>query len=150
MLVRDAMTTKVCTISMDSTLRDVQKLFEKAGFHHLIVTEQRRVVGVISDRDLLCHISPFVGKLAERTQDVASLERRVHQVMSREPRTIGPDEPVAVAGRLMLEHRFGCLPVVDENRRPIGIITIRDVARVAIDILADESEPENEPENKAA
>ncbi|USN99856.1 MAG: CBS domain-containing protein [Phycisphaeraceae bacterium] len=137
MLIRDVMTKHVISVSMDSTLHDVRQVFEAASFHHLIVTEHGKVVGVMSDRDLLKHISPFVGKMAERRQDVASLDRKVHQVMSRGVRTIGPDETVAEAGRRMMRDKIGCLPVVDEDRHPIGIITIRDVAKMAIEMLGD-------------
>lgn len=137
MIVQDAMTRHVITISMDATLREAKQVFDASPFHHLIVTEQGKVVGVISDRDLLQNLSPFVGKLAERSQDLASLDRKVHQIMSRRVRSIGPGEPVAQAGRIMLESRISCLPVVDENGRAIGIITIRDVARVAIEMLGD-------------
>ena len=137
MLIRDHMTTHVITVSMDATLREVQQVFEAASFHHLIVTEHGKVVGVMSDRDLLKHISPFVGKMAERRQDIASLNHKVHQVMSRGVKTISPDESVAEAGHRMLRDGISCLPVTDEQGHPIGIITIRDVAKIAIEMLGD-------------
>lgn len=137
MIIRDIMTTHVISVSMDASLRDVKQVFEAASFHHLIVTEHGKVVGVMSDRDLLMHISPFVGKMAERNQDIASLDRRVHQVMSRGVRTIGPEESVAEAGHRMMRDKISCLPVVDEKRKPIGIVTIRDVAKIAIEMLGD-------------
>ena len=137
MLVSDAMTRHVTTISMDATLSDVQQVFESAAFHHLIVTEHSKVVGVLSDRDLLENLSPFVGKLSEQTRDIARLNRRVHQVMSRHLRTVPPEMPLASAGEIMIRDRIGCLPVVNEHGKPVGILTIRDVARVTVEILKD-------------
>ncbi len=137
MLVRDAMTRHVITISMDATLGEVQQVFEAAAFHHLIVTEDGRVVGVLSDRDLLQNLSPFVGKLGEQARDIARLKRKVHQVMSRHLRSVTPDTPLAEAGEIMIRDRIGCLPVVGNGGRPEGILSIRDVARVTVDILKD-------------
>lgn len=139
MLVRDAMTSHVITISMDATMSDVQQVFEAAAFHHLIVTENKRVVGVLSDRDLLENLSPFIGKLSEQTRDIARLNRKVHQVMSRCLRSTTPDTSLAEAGHVMIRDRIGCLPVIGDGDRLQGILTIRDIARVTIDILKEPS-----------
>jgi len=55
--------------------------------------------------------------------------------MSRHPKTIGSDETVSRAGEIMLRDRVSCLPVVDDAQRLLGIITLRDIARVAIETL---------------
>lgn len=137
MLVCDAMTRHVITISMDATLSEVQQVFEAAAFHHLVVTEEGKVVGVLSDRDLLENLSPFIGKLSEQTRDIARLNRKVHQVMSRHLRTVTPDTPLAQAGDMMIRDRIGCLPVVGDGGKVVGILSIRDVARVTVEILKD-------------
>ena len=137
MLVRDAMPRHVITISMDATLSVGLQVFEAAAFHHLIVTEDGAVVGVLSDRDLLENLSPFIGKLSEQTRDIARLNRKVHQVMSRHLRTVTADTPLANAGQMMIRDRIGCLPVVGDGGKVEGILSIRDVARVTVDILKD-------------
>ena len=137
MLVRDAMTSHVITISMDATIGDVQQVFEATAFHHMVVTENGEAVGVLSDRDLLQNLSPFIGKMSEQTRDIARLQRKVHQVMSRHLRTVTPDTTLAEAGDLMIRERIGCLPVIGDGGRVEGILTIRDLARVTVDILKD-------------
>jgi acetoin utilization protein AcuB len=127
------MSPQVVTVSMDDGLRVVRQLFEQHRFHHLLVVEGRRLVGVISDRDLLRHVSPFVGHdLAERTQDVATLNKRAHQIMTRTPISAGPDMTLQEAIGLILEHRISCLPVVDEESHPVGIVTWRDVLKTLV------------------
>jgi acetoin utilization protein AcuB len=124
------MSPQVVTVSMDDGLRVVRQLFEQHRFHHLLVVEGRRLVGVISDRDLLRHVSPFLGHdLAERTQDVATLNKRAHQIMTRAPISAGPDMMLQEAIGLILEHRISCLPVVDEQSHPVGIVTWRDLLK---------------------
>lgn len=131
--VRDLMTRHVVTIDMDSSLEDIRQIFEAAPFHHIIVTEERRVVGVVSDRDLLKHLSPFLGTLSERKQDLNVLRKRVHQMMTRALLTTRPDSLVGEAGRRMLEHRVSCLPVVNEHGECEGILTVRDIARWSLE-----------------
>lgn len=85
--VAEIMSTKIVTVLADDDLLAVRALFERHNFHHLLVTDNGRLIGVISDRDLLRNLSPFVGRLSERSQDVRTLYRRVHQMMTREPVT---------------------------------------------------------------
>jgi acetoin utilization protein AcuB len=130
-MLRQIMTTHVVTVSMDDGLRMVRQLFEQHGFHHLLVVEDGRLVGLISDRDLLRHVSPFVGHdLAERAQDMATLNKRAHQIMTRKPIFAHPDTTVPEAVALILDRRISCLPVVDERTRPVGVVTWRDILKI--------------------
>ncbi|MDP1662683.1 MAG: CBS domain-containing protein [Phycisphaerales bacterium] len=127
--VDTVMTTELVTVGPDDTLGEVREVFDTHRFHHLLVVEHFKVVGVISDRDLLKHLSPFVGKLSERAQDAFTLQRKVHQVMSRNVVTIRADTDIAQATRLMLDHGVSCLPVLDERQHPIGVVTWRDLLK---------------------
>ena len=128
--LRQIMSPHVVTVAMDDTLRVVRQLFEQHRFHHLLVVDGRRLVGVISDRDLLRHVSPFVGReFAERAQDAATLNKRAHQIMTRAPIFARPDATISEGIGLILEHRISCLPVVDEQSHPIGIVTWRDLLK---------------------
>src|SRR3972149_292225 len=126
--VRDIMTTQVHTLQLGDSLRTAASLFEREHFHHVVVLERGRVFGVISDRDILKAISPFAGNpILERPQDLATLKKRIHQIMTRKPVTVGPAPTVAPAAELMLSQRVSCLPVVEEDGRLLGIVTVRDL-----------------------
>ena len=128
--VHEAMTAKVHTLHLDDSLHMAARLFEREHFHHVVVLERGRVFGVVSDRDILKAISPFVGNSKmERAQDIGTLKKRVHQIMTRRPVTIGPEETVAAAAEKMLGQRVSCLPVVSGDGALLGIITIRDLVR---------------------
>lgn len=131
--VRDLMTAEVTTIGMDDTLRQARQIFNERRFHHLIVIEKGKPVGVLSDRDLLKQLSPFVGvRLSERPQDLATLSKRIHQVMTRRLISIGPDASIAEAARTFMRQRVSCLPVIDSAGQLVGIITTRDIVRWAV------------------
>ena len=128
--VGDLMTNRIVTARMDDTLETAQMIFNQRTFHHLVVLEHGEPVGVISDRDLLQNLSPFLGnRMMERAQDKRTLDKRVHQIMSRQLITIAPDATAEQAVEEMSEHHVSCLPVVDEQDRLVGIITWKDLAR---------------------
>ena len=68
---------------MDHSIRHVSDLFSKNEFHHLLVIENSKLVGIISDRDLFKSLSPRVGTPAETTQERALLNKKAHQIMTR-------------------------------------------------------------------
>jgi len=128
------MTTHAVSVTMDASLQKIREIFEHSRFHHLVVTEEHTVRGVISDRDLLKHISPFIGnKLMERPSDVNTLKKRAHQIMHRQPVTVRHDASAVDATRLLLNHGVTCLPVVDQHDRFVGIVTWRDLLSRCID-----------------
>jgi acetoin utilization protein AcuB len=142
MKVEELMTKRVVTVGFDDTLETVKEIFEQSGFHHLLVVEDRELQGVVSDRDLLRALSPFIDSVVETQRDVGTLNRRVHQIMSRKPVTLGPDADVSDAIQLFLAHRISCIPVVDAGFRPVGIVSWRDVLKVCSAMLtpsADEA-----------
>lgn len=131
MLVSEIMSRAPVTVHLDDSLESVMKLFEERRFHHvLVVDDLKRLIGVVSDRDVLRAVSPFVSKLAERPMDVATLRRPVHQLMRRRPITIPPQDSVGEAAKLMLAHGCSCLPVVDTVGNVLGIVTSRDLLRL--------------------
>ncbi len=141
MTVQEIMTTPVETVHMDTTVRVAKRLFDEKHFHHIVVLEKGRVFGVVSDRDILKVISPFVGsKTMEREQDARTLRQRVHQIMSRNPVTVQPAGLVADAARTMLREHLSCLPVVTNGGELVGILTLRDIVSWAAG-LGESDEP---------
>lgn len=125
--IQDIMTDDVMTVHLDDTLLTVYTIFKKLGFHHLLVIEHRKLMGVISDRDVLRWVSPHLDTRAETTSDLTALRKPVHQVMSRDPVTVIPGTAVAYAGNLMLKKHVSCLPVVNDHGHPVGIVSWRDL-----------------------
>ena len=126
--VGDVMTRDPVTITMDLSLQAISEIFETSRFHHLLVAENNKLTGVISDRDLLKYLSPFIGStLMERTQDTNTLNKRAHQIM-RHPLLVTTENiSVDHASIYLLHERVTCLPVVDAEYQIEGIVTWRDL-----------------------
>ncbi len=130
------MSSPVETISMDDSVSHIKSIFDHSGYHHLIVLgDHGECAGVISDRDLLKNLSPFIGKLGERTSDVNCLKRRAHQIMTRQLVAVRANTSLRAAARVMLDHRISSLPVVDRHKKCIGIITVRDLVKWSVNEL---------------
>ena len=135
--VRDVMTNDVIVVSADTPLKDVVTLLISRRVSGMPVVEAGRVVGVISEADLL--IKEYAsaseapsGPLAFTSRRHRSDERRdartAGQAMTAPALTIVPDASLSEAARLMIERRVNRLPVVD-GERLVGIITRADVIK---------------------
>jgi acetoin utilization protein AcuB len=129
MNVTKIMSYPVLTIELDDDLIVVDEKFSKTKFHHLLVVENEKLFGVVSDRDLLKALSPKIGTAAEKINDVATLNKKVHQIMSRKPICIQQEQSVHDAIALFLDNNISCIPVVDSNNSPVGIISWRDILK---------------------
>ncbi|MFT6992398.1 MAG: acetoin utilization protein AcuB [Paraglaciecola sp.] len=129
MLIEKIMTKPVVTVTLDDTLRLVKHTFDNAKFHHLLVVEEGKLYGVISDRDLLKSISPFIGTVQETVHDKFTLNKKAHQIMSRKPITLTPSADVYEAISLFNQYSISCIPIVNEKGAPVGIVSWRDILR---------------------
>lgn len=127
-IIADIMKTRVVTLEMDDRLCVAKEIFEQAKLHHLLVVEENQLVGILAEKDLLRAISPHLGTSAETQKDLDTLQKRVHQAMTREPVTASPHLSLDHAARILLEHDIGCLPVLD-NGQLVGMITWKDLLR---------------------
>lgn len=128
MSIEKIMSKSVVTVSMDDTLETIREIFAHVRFHHvLVLDEEDKLIGVISDRDLLKAVSPFTNTLSEQPRDTATLRKRAHQVMTRKPIAIRMDNSPLEAMRLFVDKKISCLPVIDENNSVVGILSWRDI-----------------------
>jgi len=116
--VRDVMTAKVQAVGPEDRLEDVHRMMQLAGFRHVPVVEQGKLVGVVSDRDIFGGWS-------------GGGDTRIDSVMTKVPRWIAPEAMARDAAALLLRHKIGCLPVVDAELRVVGIITETDFVAIA-------------------
>ncbi|MBW8189906.1 CBS domain-containing protein [Neiella marina] len=129
MAIDRIMNRKLVSVELDDNLGTVKEIFDNAHFHHLLVIEDGHLEGVLSDRDLLLAISPNIGTRAETPKDRQALKRPVHQIMTRDPLTLRSDASIFEAIRLFNRNPISCLPIVNEERQPVGIVTWRDILK---------------------
>ena len=129
MTVELIMTIKVFKVKMDDTVGVIREFLDKANFHHLLVVEGNKLVGVISDRDVLKAVSPFIGTFSEHTHDLVTLNKKAHQIMNHKPITVFKDTSLQAAAIIMLDNNISCLPIVSLEDEVEGIVTWKDILR---------------------
>jgi CBS domain-containing protein len=131
MTVRELQTSDVKTVGPDTDLAVVAKLMWDGDCGAVpVVTHEREVIGMITDRDICIAAATRSKSPAEiRAGEVIGDKRGVHAVK--------PDDDVRVALRTMRKHRVRRLPVVDQQQRLTGIVSINDLAINASSTLPD-------------
>lgn len=130
MMLSKIMTSSVTTVGLDDDLAKVKEIFDHCGFHHLLVAQRGILYGVVSDTDMLQALSPFIGTSFESSRDHATLNKRVHHIMTRQPPTLGPEADVFDAIALFESSGVDCIPIVDHERKILGIVSWRDIMKL--------------------
>ena len=125
LIVEPLVTRKVMTVEMEDSLLAIREIFENVEFHHLLVMDGQKLVGVISDRDLLGALPPF----SEKGCDAVALNKKAHQIMSRILITVDAKTSIEKAGNLLLENNISCLPVISSQGVVEGILTWKDILK---------------------
>jgi CBS domain-containing protein len=126
--VADFMTKDLVTVRATDDLALAESLLRLGGIRHLPVVQDGKLVGLLTQRDLLR--SGVAGKAAARDTPVSA-------AMTPNPTTARGGTSLAQAARTMLEHKYGCLPVCDDDGRLVGIVTEADFVRFAADVVRD-------------
>ena len=119
--VASHMTTDVIIASPTDTIQKIYTMIMESGFSAFPVVKKKRIVGLISRRDLI---------RARRVQSVIAhhAQTTIEEIMSKDVITISPDEPIGSAAELLVKHDVSRLPVTDGNRI-VGIVDRHDVLR---------------------
>lgn len=129
MKISSIMTRGVVTVDMDDSLQTIREILNNFEFHHVPVVDDQKLIGIISDRDLLSELSPFLDTPSQEQRDFAILKKRAHQIMSRILITVNAETSIEKACNLLLENDISCLPVISPQDNVEGIITWKDILK---------------------
>jgi acetoin utilization protein AcuB len=135
--VQEIMSCQVVTVYEEQNLSQVKAALSAHTFRHLPVVDGTKLVGLISERDVLrATVAGVDGGAAARSRESHYLEETfVRDVMQTKVVSIRPADSIVLAAQRMLEHRIGALPVVDERDELVGIITQNDLVRQLLEHL---------------
>jgi acetoin utilization protein AcuB len=129
------MTFDPTTIETGTSLKDALELIRSQPFRHLpVVDEAGKLAGIVTEKDLV-----YASPSSDLTLSVFEIDyllsrMSVDQVMKENVVTISPGLPIEEAARVMVDHRIGCLPVVEDDHL-IGIISDTDIFQVFVEGL---------------
>lgn len=132
--VREFMSTKLETLSPEDTLKDAVTLEALRKIRHIPVLEGDKLVGIVTDRDLKRAMPSLLSNLDRAEYERVMSTTSVGQIMTKSPQTITPETTLEEAARLVLEKRYGALPVV-QNGKLVGIISQTDMLRAFLRLV---------------
>jgi CBS domain-containing protein len=114
--VEDLMTTSVIALKATETVERAREDMELCAIRHIpVVDDRNHVIGIVSDRDLVR----------------AHPSRHISELMTRSVRIVRPETPASEAASILIDSKFGSLPVVGEDEQLVGILTETDFLMVA-------------------
>ena len=137
MFVSRSMVSQVITIDKDASVFEAQEKMAANGIRHLpIVDADNRLIGIVTDRDIRSVMPYRLIKekgIAEEREKVAHL--KVEDIMTRNPKTISPMYTIQDALLMIQKEKVGAFPVVDDEGKLQGILSVRDLLRAFINVL---------------
>jgi len=138
------MTTDLICLQIHDTLAAAMQAMQHGDFRHIpVVDEQMNLLGIISDRDVLRHL-PFAGRrplvpdkkfrehLFSTEPKNATLEMPLQDIMTRKVEYISPACTAIEAVTILRNTKVSCLPVVDEQEKILGIVTVTNLMRLML------------------
>lgn len=116
-------------VPLGTTIGEAARVMKEHRIGCVLVEEGGKLTGIFTERDILT-------KLVGTGYDPAKVQ--VDGVMTRNPETLTPDDPIAFAMQLMSVGGFRHVPLVDADRRPVGILSVKDIVEYLVEHIPSE------------
>lgn len=134
LLVRDLMTTTVETLDPDDDIDLASMIMRLDRLRHLPVVDDGKLVGLISDRDVLrAQRSSLSGESREALRRF-NMRIKARDIMTEKVQTVGPETTALEAAEVLREKGYGCLPVMQDGEL-VGIVTPVDFLGLTVKLL---------------
>ncbi len=137
MKVRDRMSEKLRTVTMESSVTEAFSLMKENNIRRLPVVDKDKVLGIVTLTDLNQASPSSATTLSIHELNYLLAKTKIKDILPKKQKlvTIGPNNYIETAAKLMRENKISGLPVVDENDKLVGIVTETDIFDAFIDIL---------------
>lgn len=137
--IKAIMSHPVISIQSEAPFHEVPELFKNNDIRHLpVIDEEDKLVGLITRTDLYQIQSPRRKMDGSWYYDSETLDNIIlRHVMIKDPLTLHPENTIAETILPMVSHKYGCIPIVDENNILRGIMTQHDILKMAAEILKE-------------
>ncbi len=130
--IKNIMTSRPITVFTDTPFAEIKNIFEQNSFNHIpVINKDETLAGIISKIDWLKRLKYIIRETSGKTWTDKYFETlTAGMLMTPNPVTLGPDDPIELVADLIIENKYHALPIVDDDRL-IGIITSHDLITFA-------------------
>lgn len=126
--VREIMMSSPVTLKPDDHLQLASDLISLGRIRHIPIVDDGKLLGILSERDLIGSAAARILKLSGRRQAALLKTIPIREVMRRRVVSVEPETPITEAAELMAEKKISCLPVLSDGTL-VGLITTNDILR---------------------
>jgi len=134
MFVGDRMSRPVISVSPDAPINDVLVMFKKEHIRRAPVINKGKLVGIVSETDLLNASPSDVSTLSVWEMNYLISKVKIKDVMTKKVVSVSKDTPIEEAARIMADQKIGGMPVVDRDK-VVGMITETDLFKVFLELM---------------
>lgn len=137
MKVCDIMTPNPVCISHEASLKDAHQLMQIRNVRHLPVISEAtgEFIGMLTHKKMIASVLTMLNKYGQGALDRKERYTPIADVMEKHPEKLGLDEPLTVVVQYFIDNKLGCLPVVDEQNKVLGIVTSSDFVKLCQRLL---------------
>ena len=137
--VSDIMTTDLVKLTKNATLRDAHNITREKGIRHLPVVEQKsgKLLAIVTQKNMIAKV---IGALALYGGDALEEQEArtgIMEVAVKDYETVDKNQPLSDVAPFFLQNKHGCLPVVDDQQRLVGMITSSDFVKLSVQLLQE-------------
>jgi len=141
--IRELMTSPVYSLREADTLQSARLLMDKKRIRHVPITTGDNVFrGLITNRDVLANTISHLAGIDPATQNEIDAGIPLREIMRTDVHIISPADTVKEAAHILYNHKYGCLPVVEDGKL-VGIVTEADFLRLTVQLLDAMDQPEH-------
>ncbi|WP_350432997.1 CBS domain-containing protein [Shewanella sp. H8] len=128
MKVCDIMTPSPVCISHEASLKDAHQLMQSRNVRHLpVISEQTgQLMGMLTHKKMIASVLSMLNKYGQGALDRKERYTPIADIMDTQVQKLGLDEPLTIVVQYFIDNKLGCLPVVDEQNKVLGIVTSSD------------------------
>lgn len=134
MNVKHFMTKEVITVTKETRVTDAVDTMEQNNFHRLPVVENDKYIGLVTDEEIAENSPSNVTSLSIYEMNYLFDKMTVGEIMTEQTVTVSPDTLLEEAATIMNDKNVTVLPVLDEARHVVGILTYKDIFKALIDL----------------
>lgn len=137
MKVCDIMTPNPVCISNEASLKDAHQLMQSRSVRHLPVISETtgEFIGMLTHKKMIASVLTMLNKYGPGALDRKERYTPIADIMETQAQKLGLDEPLTVVVQYFIDNKLGCLPVVDDKNKVLGIVTSSDFVKLCQRLL---------------
>lgn len=134
--VSDIMTASLVTLTPEASLHDAHNITKDEGIRHIpVVNDNNEVLGVVTQKVLIANVMQILSDYGEQAIKRKEKQINIMDVVDADFDTVGPERNAGDIAEFFLVNKHGCLPVVDQHNKLVGMITSSDFIRLSMKLI---------------